>query len=128
MSDSTKEYLNPADVFKSLGFEMPSHITFNSELSKKNGATIEIIRQNGHDGTMTFERELLIDTIKNVANKITYDTRMSMENAIDIEYEIGLIRRVTVFGKVTLGNGKKYAGERQRTRMPVKCIIKYKTA
>lgn len=128
MSNFLKEYINPKDVFSGLGIKVPEYITINPDLSKKNGATIEIIRQNGHDGAASFEWELLVDTIKNVANRVTYDTRIPIDGAIDIRYEIGLIRRVTVFGLVTLGNGRKYPGEKQRTRMPVKCIIKYKTA
>ncbi len=43
----------------------------------------------------------------------------------EIKYTIGNMRHVTVFGKVELGYGGKYPGQKERVRIPVKCEYAY---
>lgn len=121
----SKQWVKPMDVFKIIGREMPEHITFNPNLNKRNGATYEIVRNAKHDGTAIFTMDLLLQTVKNLALKKSKDSRQDLTNAIDVKYEVGLISLATVFGIVDLPIGR-YPGEKQRSRIPIKCTLIYK--
>ena len=120
--ETNRRYITPMDAFKYFGLEMPEWITFNPKLSKRNGAQYDIIRQTTHDGTLIFEKELIGKTIENLANKSSYSKTDDQEGVVDRKYEVGYISIATIFGIVELPAGK-YPGERQRTRMPVKCTV-----
>jgi uncharacterized alpha/beta hydrolase family protein len=119
-----REYINPIIFLKNLGFELPSHITINEKLSKRNVAQYEIIRQVSHDGTVVFTHNLLKDVLAPLWKKETYYKRDNIDNVIDIRYEIGLISLATIYGKVKLPCGN-VNGEKQRARVPVKTILIY---
>lgn len=119
---TNRRYITPMDAFKYFGLEMPEWITFNPNLTKRNGAQYDIIRQTTHDGTLIFEKELIGKTIENLYNKSSFCKLDDQEGVIDRKYEVGYISIATVFGIVDLPIGK-YPGEKQRARLPVKCTV-----
>jgi len=120
--ETNKRYITPMEAFKLFGIEMPEWITFNPNLTKRTGAQYDIIRQTTHDGTLIFEKELIGNTIENLANKSSFCKMDNQEGVVDRKYEVGYISIATIFGIVELPVGK-YPGERQRARLPVKCTV-----
>lgn len=120
--DFKKECFTIDEVCKIHGIETPKHITVNKKLSRLNEGQFDIVRQFSHDGTLMFTKELLGKAIENLVNKTAYYKGDNMDGVTDIEYEIGLISLVTVFGVVDLPAGR-YLGEKQRVRIPVKCKL-----
>lgn len=119
---TNRRYITPMDAFKYFGLEMPEWITFNPNLTKRNGAQYDIIRQTTHDGTLIFEKELIGKTIENLAKKTSFFKGDDQEGVVDRKYEVGYISIATIFGDVELPIGK-YPGEKQRARLPVKCTV-----
>lgn len=120
-----KELFTADVIWTMYGIETPKHIRTNAKLTRLNGGQFDIVRECSHDGTLLFTKELLGKAIESLVNKTAYYKLDNMESVVDIEYEIGLISIATVFGRVELPAGK-YPGERQRVRIPVKCILKRK--
>ena len=120
--DFEKNQYTIDEVCKMCGIEKPKHITMNKKLSRINNAQYDIIRQSSHDGTALFTLELLVDAVKGLINKESYFKSDNIDNVFDIEYEIGLISMVSVFGKVDLPCGN-FRGMKQRVRIPVKCKL-----
>lgn len=119
-----KRYITPMKAFEIFGIEMPKWITYNPKLSKRNHAQYDIVRNTTHDGTLIFERELIGNIIKNLADKTSFYKKDNQEGVIDIIYEVGDISIATVFGMVNLPCGR-FQGEKQRARLPVKCTLIY---
>ncbi len=116
-----KEYINPLEVCRIMKITLPDHITINPALKKGNEAKFEMIRQTSHDGTSIFTCDLLEDVLLPILNKNVYYKGDSLEGVTDIKYEIGLISLACVYGHINVPAGHIW-GQRQRARMPVKCI------
>lgn len=114
-----KQKINPIEFLQKEGCDV-SHITFDPNLKK---GDYNIIRQCSHDGTLLFTHILLTNTLKNLVNKSSY-CKKDNNNYIDIKYKVGWLKLVTVFAKVQLPCGEQF-GEKQRTRLPVKCEYIY---
>ncbi len=99
------------------------HITYDPELRR---GDYNIIRQCGHDGTLTFTHEMLMKGLVDIARGTSFCKKTEpadWSRVKHIEYVVGPMRHVTVFGMVYLKCSKtqKYPGQRERIRMPVKC-------
>jgi hypothetical protein len=117
VNNTRLEYLNPVDVLKSLDRTLPEHTTVNPLLSKLNGAQYEIIRSSTHDGTLIFEKELLLAVLFPVIYKLSF----WIHEKIAEKYEIGLIRLETTYYDIVDLPCGKFPGEKQLATMPVKC-------
>jgi hypothetical protein len=121
--ESRRAYLTLQEI---LGDKLPEHITVNPELTKRTGAQYEIIRSCRHDGTAVFELELIAKTLEPILTKTSYFVGQPLENVVDVKYEVGVMSLATVYGTVDLPAGR-FPGERQRTRLPVKCTLIYES-
>jgi len=117
-----KELYNINEVCDMLRVKVPDHIKTNNKLNRAGNGEFDIIRQSSHDGTLIFTMQLLARSVEPLLNKTAFYTESNMDGVIDIEYEIGLISLVTVFGLVKLPVGN-CQGEKQRVRIPVKCKL-----
>ena len=123
-----KQRHNPIDLIKEFwpGASV-DHITYDPDM--KNGE-YDIIRQSGGDGTVMFTMEMLQKGLIGIANANSYYRLTEPEDwskVKQIKYTVGPMRHVTVFGMIYLACSKdrKYPGQRERIRMPVKCEYIY---
>ncbi len=128
--DIRRERHNPLELIEYFwpGISI-DHITYDPKLRQ---GDYYIIRQRGHDGTLWFTHEMLKDGLIDIAHgqgfyKKTEPPDWSQVQCI--EYVIGPMRHVTVFGMIHLrcSRTQKYPGQRERIRMPVKCKYILKT-
>lgn len=98
--------------------ELYSHITVNPELSRLHGAQFDIVREATHDGSGNFTEDLFKEVLLGIVNKRVY---FKPEGREPVGYEVGLLRWSTVYGYFDI-NGVKMHGQRERMRLPVKCI------
>lgn len=121
---TSRDYISPQKAFSWLGKEIPSHIKYDPNIKKGNGADYEIIRSHKHDGTGMFLTMLMGEVLKNLDDKSSCYLKDSQENVIDREYIVGDIKLATVIGFLDI-NGHRMFGQRERARIAVKCINKY---
>lgn len=125
-----RTFINPMRFISNrMGLEgeaVIEHITYNPNLTKRNGAQFERRLYQRHDGTMIFTAQLISELLAPVLNMQScpkeHEARMDM---VRVEYEIGDIRLATVF-HIEDGieiNGNKMPGQREKATMPVKCTI-----
>lgn len=124
MTKFIKRVVDLKDAVSLFGIDIPSYITQDSSVSKRNGAQYEIIREVIHDGTLLFEVDLIKTALNPLIYKTSYFKSLDTNNVSDVRYIIGDIRLCTVFGYVNI-NGKKFIGEKQRIIIPVICEFSY---
>lgn len=121
----TRERHNPIDMIK---YFWPtadvSHITYDPSLRK---GDFDIIRQSSHDGTLIFSDEIIQNTVITLANMQAYHASRPPDwDMLDhIKYVVGDLKIAIVYGTVDLPAGR-YPGQKERTRIPVKCEYIYK--
>ena len=109
-------YSNPIDMIKQLWPDSDtSHIEFDPSIEPE----YSIIRQCGGDGTLLFTLDALGDIFSLLVNK----TSFYKPNPVQAKgYKVGWLKHAKVYGKIELKCGGKYPGQRERFRLPVKCI------
>lgn len=127
MSDFKREKHNPLELIKNFWPDADSsHIKYDPSLKK---GDFNIIRQSGGDGTLAFTLVMLQEGLLNIVNKSVFCTSKEPDwsKVKDVIYTLGDMKHVTVFGMIFLKCSKthKYPGQRERTRMPVKCEFIY---
>lgn len=99
-----------------------NHITYDPNMKK---GDYSIVRECGHDGTLIFTSEMFQKGLNGIVNQQSYykPTEPDWNKVIGINYVIGPMRHVIVFGMLKLGISKTrlYPGQRERIRIPVKC-------
>jgi hypothetical protein len=103
------------------------HIIYEPSLKK---AEYNIIRESGGDGTYLFTFQMLQSVLIDIVNGTSFFKNTEPDDwskIKNIEYTIGDIRHVTVFGMIYLkiSSTHKYPGQRERARIPVKCKYIY---
>ena len=128
MSNFKKERHNPLDLIKSFWPEADvSHITYDPNLNDKD---FNVIRQSGGDGTLLFTLEMLQKGLIGIVNMESFcksNEPSDWSKVKSIRYTIGSMKHATVYGMIHLGcsSERKYHGQRERIRMPVKCEYIY---
>ncbi len=124
MSDFKKERHNPIELIKRFWPDADTqHIIYDPTMKK---GDYEIIRQSGGDGTLLFTIQMLQEALLGILNMQSW-FKLTEPNAWEkvkaINYTIGTMRHVTVYGMIYLkcSTTHKYPGQRERIRMPVKC-------
>jgi hypothetical protein len=105
-----------------------NHITYDPKLKK---GDFNVIRQSGGDGTLTFTLEMLEKGLIGIVNMQSFCTSKEPKDwskVKAIKYTVGSMRHAIVFGMLELkcSKDRKYPGQRERIRMPVKCEYIYK--
>ena len=130
MTNFKKEYHDPMELIKSWWPDADvSHITYDPNM-KASSRDYWRIEQSGGDGTLAFTIEMLQKALLPILNKTTCYQPSAPEDwskVKDIKYTIGKIRHATVFGKIYLkcSSTRKYLGQKERVRIPVKCEYVY---
>jgi len=127
MKGFTKQRHNPLELIAQYWPDAnTSHITYDPNMKD---AEYHIIRQSGGDGTLSFTIEMLQEGLLNLVNGSSYYKKTEPEWAKvkGIKYTVGDVKHATVFGMIYLkcSETHKYAGQRERTRIPVKCEYVY---
>lgn len=78
-----------------------------------------IIRQQSHDGTLLFTRELLMNALTPLLLRTSYFMQEPPGPEMVPHYIVGEIKLLTVFGMVSLPVGE-YPGQRERVIIPVR--------
>ncbi len=127
MSDFRRDYHDPMELIKQYWPEADvSHIEYDPEM-KAADREYWRIEGCGHDGTMMFTIEMLQKCLLPIVNMTTHFVPTEPSDASKlkaINYKIGKIRHVTVFGMVELRAGR-YPGQKERVRLPVVCEYVY---
>jgi hypothetical protein len=125
MADFSKQIIDPTDLIKKIGFEsVPYWIKYDPDLWQ---GDYDIIRGSKHDGTGLFTWQMYWETLEPILNMASCHKDYADKTEIikTIFYTIGPMRVSTVYGQIEI-NGHKMFGERQRTRMSVKCEYEFK--
>ena len=126
MGGFKKQKHNPIDLIKSWWPEADMrHIEYDPNM-KDDDRDFWMIRQSGGDGTHMFTIEMLQKALAPIVNMRSYckdSEPKDWSKVKSIKYKIGPIRHATVFGMIQLrcSSDRKYPGQRERVRMPVKC-------
>ncbi len=124
----TRERLNPIEFIKNWFPEADiSHITYDPNI-KAGDRDYWLIRESGGDGLYMYTVQMLQKAVLPLINKSTYDNTVlveQLENVKDVKYTIGDMWHSTVFGMIYLqcSKTKKYPGQHERVRIPVKCEL-----
>ena len=124
MSDFKRERHNPVELIKEFWPDAPvNHITYDPEMLE---GEYNVIRQTTSDGTLAFTLEMLQRGLIEIVNmqSLCIPTKPKDWSKVKaIKYTLGKMRHATVFGNVNLpcSSTRKYPGQRERIRMPVKC-------
>lgn len=112
--------INPIEWMKKWGMAT-NHIAYDPKLRK---GDYSIIRTSTHDGTLLFSYELIQEAFLPLATKASYHKPREKEfmTAKDVRYTVGPLRVAIVYGMVKLpcSTTQKYAGQRERVRIPVR--------
>lgn len=109
-------YTNPLTVISELWPDADmSHVEFDPDIDPE----YIIIRTGGGDGTLSHTINLLVDVFARLENKTSYYRPNPVEPK---GYKVGWLKHVTVYGKVELMCGGKYPGQRERFKLPIRCI------
>lgn len=123
MSDFTRERHNPVELIKQFWPDANvDHITYDPKM--KHGE-YNVIRQTTSDGTLLFTQELLQRGLVEIVNMQSHyipTAPKDWRKVKAINYTLGKILHATVFGDVSLpcSKNRKYPGQKERIRMPVK--------
>lgn len=125
MKGFSRSTFNPLERIKQLWPEAKTdHITYDEKLIK---GDYYIIRQCGGDGVHLFIIEMMEKALINLVNMISCHTsNVNDKNIIGFNYIVGKGKHSTVYCKLKLKCGGTYQGQRDRVRIPVKCIPIYK--
>lgn len=123
-----KTILDPLFLIRSkFGVEC-SFIRYDPGLKRSNSQYC-IIRQVSHDGTLMFQNDLLIKTLRNLVERISYHKQNPPDPSrklVGVNYVVGDLWLSTVYGTVKLGSGN-FPGQSQRARIPVVCEWVYES-
>jgi hypothetical protein len=125
-----KEKVNPIELIKTWWPDADiRHIQYDPNM-KAGDRDYWRIEHSAGDGTLLFTIEMLQKALLPLLNKTTYynqTPKEDLERAIDIKYKIGPIWHSTVFGMIYLrcSTERKYRGQKERVRIPVKCEYVY---
>lgn len=117
MSSWERHRINPVEWMRKRGWPV-DHLTYDPKLRK---GDYSIIRGSSHDGTLLFTEELIERALVHLAMKASFHKprQAEFEAAKEVQYTIGPLRLVTVFGTVDIPAGR-YPGQRERVRIPVR--------
>lgn len=121
MKNFRRTRLSLDEAFTFIGAELLigklPHITYDKNVNHQ----YRIRRQQSHDGTVMFTREMLSKMLYNLATMQSFYKPLGEPPAnCDVIYTIGEIKIITTFGNVDLPAGN-YPGQRERMSIPVKC-------
>lgn len=124
MSSFEKERFSLDDIMKILEAKWTGnpHITYDPSLVPQ----YRIIRQQSHDGTQIFTLDLIRDSMMHLFTMNSYYKPMGLPpEDCYVQYTVGTIRLVTVYGTVDIPAGR-YPGQRERIIIPVTCEYRKK--
>jgi hypothetical protein len=102
MTNYDKLRINPIDYIEkniAIGID---YIQFDEKLTKPE-ADFYIIRQQSHNGTYLFTRELINEALSGIVNRTSFcKLNMPKEGIKAVKYTLGSLKIATVFGNIKL--------------------------
>ena len=126
----TKQHHDPIELMKSYWPDADiSHITYDENM-KPSDRQYWRMWNIGGDGTLLFTIQMMQKCLLPLINGNCFYLPEGPEDwskVKGIKYTIGRMSHATVFGMIKLGcsNDRKYPGQQERVRIPVKCEIVY---
>lgn len=122
----TKQKHSPLELVKTYWPDAPTdHIVYMPEM-KHSDRQYWRVEQCGGDGLLVYTVEMFQKLLLPIVNQTTYCKKyepIDWENITHINYIIGPISHVTVYGRLKLRCGGTFPGQRERVRMPVICKL-----